>query len=672
MLTRPRGTRLQTIRIRILILCLVGIVGMGLIAGASQYLEIVTARDMGVGGQSQTLASGILEIMMLEEQFINTHSNGLLQNLQSKRQQLRTTAATIGDQAADDNIKTLARQIAATESNHAQIFDEVARNSAVMNKARDELFDRIGKLNTALMSIITAIDKEEKELMAKDKILDSLKNGARRELKDYTSLNNERLMNIIGTLLFMGQADKYQSNKSGHQTRKEDTENNISTIFDGLGSQEYDTTWLQAQKTMQLVPENEEIIFSAWKKNQVSMPKLKQTAVDVQRAAEQIVALTRTNIESSARTGRWISLGVAGLGLISLLILGFFIYRSVSGPLAAAVAMVQDIAQGEGDLTRRLDIKSRDEVGDLAEWFNIFVAKLQGVVGQVAENVMRLTGAATELAAISEEMAAGAQQMSYQSQSVASKTDNIQSTMEEVAASSGNLSDSVSTMAAAVEEMTASVAEISKTAAGSAGAAREAARIGEGTGQLVQALRQSAQEIGQVIGVIEDIADQTKLLALNATIEAARAGEAGKGFAVVASEVKELAGQTALSTEDIRRKVQTIQDHTARATSSIDRIIQVIRQVDELSQTIAAAVEQQSATTNEIARHVSQAAAAASQVSQMTGRTAATNKEVNRTIGDVSNAAEGTAGGADQVQKAAYELSQLAEGLQTLVRQFKI
>ncbi len=174
----------------------------------------------------------------------------------------------------------------------------------------------------------------------------------------------------------------------------------------------------------------------------------------------------------------------------------------------------------------------------------------------------------------------------------------------------------------------------------------------------VAKLGESSAEIGEVIKVITSIAQQTNLLALNATIEAARAGEAGKGFAVVANEVKELAKQTAKATEDISRKITAIQTDTKGAVEAIGTITGVISQINDISGTIATAVEEQSATTNEMTRNVADAAKGSG--------------EITHNIAGVAEAARGTSTSAQESQKAANELAEMATQLQGLVSQFKI
>lgn len=413
--------------------------------------------------------------------------------------------------------------------------------------------------------------------------------------------------------------------------------------------------------------------------NLSELSKKRSVTGDGVSEAARITATTgvEETLNSSSKVARLLSeaariqiIGGILLTLVSLTLI-FLISRSITRPVANTILMIKDIAQGEGDLTSRLSINTKDEIGELASWFNLFVEKLQNVIRQLAENVMHLTSASTELAAISQQMASGAQQMSTQCDTVAKDAGHIQIEMDGVASGTENLSATVNTMATAVEEMTASVAEIARNAGNSAAAARQAAGIVEHAGQVVQGLRQGAQAINNVVEVIMDIADQTKLLALNATIEAARAGESGKGFAVVASEVKQLAGQTSSSSEDIRHKIQSIQDSIGQAAQAVEQIFQVIHQVDSLSQTIAVAVEEQSATTNEIAQNVAMAASSAGQVSQNTTRTATVSRQMTQIITGVSAAAQETSQGAEQVRNASRDLSQLAESLQTVVHQFK-
>jgi methyl-accepting chemotaxis protein len=267
---------------------------------------------------------------------------------------------------------------------------------------------------------------------------------------------------------------------------------------------------------------------------------------------------------------------------------------------------------------------------------------IQRVLKEVGKNSTALASAAGELTAVSQQMASNAEETAAQA-GVAS-------------AAAEQVSRNVSTVAAGSEEMGASIKEIAKSAHEAARVATAAVKVADKTNATVAKLGESSAEIGNVIKVITSIAQQTNLLALNATIEAARAGEAGKGFAVVANEVKELAKQTAKATEDIGRKIDAIQSDTTGAVGAIDQIGKIINQINDIQNTIASAVEEQTATTGEISRNVAEAARGSSEIAQ--------------NVSGVAEAARGTTEGASDTKKAADELSRMAHDLQKLVGQF--
>ena len=262
---------------------------------------------------------------------------------------------------------------------------------------------------------------------------------------------------------------------------------------------------------------------------------------------------------------------------------------------------------------------------------------------EIAQTAQTLATSSEELTALSQQMGSGATETAAQA--------NI------VSAASEQVSKNVQTVSTGTEEMSASIREIAKNANEAAKVATNAVKVAETTNATINLLGESSAEIGKVIKVITSIAQQTNLLALNATIEAARAGEAGKGFAVVANEVKELAKETAKATEDIGQKIEAIQINTKGAVEAIAQIGSVINQINDISNTIASAVEEQTATTNEITRNVAEAAKGTAEIAQ--------------NITAVAHAAKSTSDGAQETQKASNQLSQLAAGLQDLVNRTK-
>ena len=255
---------------------------------------------------------------------------------------------------------------------------------------------------------------------------------------------------------------------------------------------------------------------------------------------------------------------------------------------------------------------------------------------------------ANSLSAASEELEANSQQMVNNAEETSAQAGVVSAAAEQV-------SKNVQTVATGTEEMSASIREIAKSAQDAARVAATGVRAAETTNATISKLGVSSAEIGKVIKVITSIAQQTNLLALNATIEAARAGEAGKGFAVVANEVKELAKETAKATEDISQKIEAIQSDTTSAVAAIGEISEIIAKISDFQNTIASAVEEQTATTNEISRNVAEAAKGSTEIAQ--------------NITGVAQAAKVTMAGANDTQKAAGELSRMAAELQQLANQ---
>ena len=299
-------------------------------------------------------------------------------------------------------------------------------------------------------------------------------------------------------------------------------------------------------------------------------------------------------------------------------------------------------AAAGGDLTREIHVAGEDAIGQMGEGLGGFISELRVSIGGIAENAQTLAGAAEELTAVSTQMSANSEETSSQARVVTKAAEGV--------------SSNVQTVSSGTEEMSSSIREIAQNASNAAKVATDAVTVADETNATVGKLGESSAEIGQVIKVITSIAQQTNLLALNATIEAARAGDAGKGFAVVANEVKELAKETAKATEDISRKIEAIQTDTREAVTAIERIGTIIGEINDIQGTIASAVEEQTATTNEMSRNVSDASRGTSEIAD--------------TIRSVAEAADQTSAGASDVNKSSAGLSEMAARLQDLVSRF--
>lgn len=346
--------------------------------------------------------------------------------------------------------------------------------------------------------------------------------------------------------------------------------------------------------------------------------------------------------------------------------------KSMTRPIFKVVDGLKDVAEGEGDLTARLEVKSKDEVGELAKWFNTFIEKLHEMIKNMAGSADTLNESSSELSSLSEQMSEGAEQMSSKANTVAASGEEMSSNMESMAAAMEEASTNLNVVATSAEQMTSTINEIARNSENARTITGEAVSGAENVSDKVDELGKAAQEIGKVTETITEISEQTNLLALNATIEAARAGEAGKGFAVVANEIKELARQTAEATQEIKERIEGIQNSTSGTISEIGRILKIINNVNEIVSTIATAVEEQSVTTKEIANGVIQASRGIQEVNENVAQSSSVSTGIAKEISEVNQTTSEISTSSSQIRLNAKELSRLALELKDLVSRFKV
>ncbi len=396
-------------------------------------------------------------------------------------------------------------------------------------------------------------------------------------------------------------------------------------------------------------------------------------------------AATRRGSELLASTRVWM-IGALLLIAVAAVVLAELLGRGVSRPLRALARAADAMSHGKIDI--RLEYEGKDELGTVADGLRRSLEAQRGLIHElkrvidataggrldvrardyglegvyaevvgginrtvenlaepiafVGRNAVALAAQATQLNSVSGQMESNARETSERAGVVSAASEEVSKTAQAVAA--------------AVEQMNASIREIAKNASDAAKVASTAVHAAEATNGTIGKLGESGAEIGKVIKVITSIAQQTNLLALNATIEAARAGEAGKGFAVVANEVKELAKETAKATEEISLRIETIQTDTRKAVQAIGQIGSIIGHINDISMTIAGAVEEQTATSSDISRNVAESARG--------------SMEIARNVTTVAMSAQNAVEGASQTQAAATELARTSAGLQQMVARF--
>jgi methyl-accepting chemotaxis protein len=352
-------------------------------------------------------------------------------------------------------------------------------------------------------------------------------------------------------------------------------------------------------------------------------------------------------------------IGISLLAILALsILLALLVSRTVTGPIRAVVDTIRDIAQGEGDLTQRLPIHGKNEIGELSEWFNTFINKLYGIINQVSGSSLQLASSALELQLTSRQMTEGIAQLSSQSTSLATAG-------EEMSATSGDIANNCHHAASNADGASKKAKQGADVVGQSIAIMNTIAERVQNAAKTVDALGVRSEQIGAIIGTIEDIADQTNLLALNAAIEAARAGEQGRGFAVVADEVRALAERTTRATKEIGEMIKAIQKETKDAVTSMEQSVSQVELGTSHAAESGRSLQEILTIINDVNEQISQIATAAEEQT-------ATTREISSNVMNLNDMAQQNDHALHETAIAANDVSRQAEELKGLVGQFRL
>lgn len=663
--------RFSTIRSRILLLLLSAIIGMSVLILFHGQKEKRTATSMTLDRDCRHIQAGMLQILLDEEQFINTGNTGFLDPLFLRQKTLESRIQDLRKKSLPPEAEELVTRMSALFQKHSTVFRETADNLAAINREKESLISALAGMNAGIQTILQTIQAEEVELFMEGEHLHGSKQGMRRELNQLSVALSQNFLNL--QQLFMSEdVDAYETQRDRLSKEIRLRKKNIQAVLGSLQEKSYASQWQKVTLLFDPLETHEKQAFEQWKTLLALVPELRISGLDISEATDSIVLQIQKNHESWSTGATRLSSLLSMAIMAFLCIFGIFIIRVIVRPLRATLTMLRDIAEGEGNLTNRLQVEGKNEISEMAHWFNLFMEKLQELIGKIAANARQLDHSSDALSGLSSSMSGDVGDLSGRSENVTGKARQMRTNMGSVASAMEEASSGTNLIAAAAEEMTATIQEIASSASMAKNGATEAVTQTRQASGKMDTLGEGAREIGKIIEIITEISEQTNLLALNATIEAARAGEAGKGFAVVATEIKELARQTAGATLKIKEQVHAIQTSAMESIREISSISHLIGNVDSMVSSIAAAVEEQSVTTREIAHNVTQVSRGLDEISGTAAENARFSAEILDEIQEVDGSAAQLAASSQQVQSGSQELAALAAELKGLVGRFRI
>lgn len=381
---------------------------------------------------------------------------------------------------------------------------------------------------------------------------------------------------------------------------------------------------------------------------------LKKAKADAVTTFDESLATSQSNVHKSV----WINLVTAGIIITGLGVISFLLISSITGNLNKIILRVKDIASGDADLTKKVNIDSKDEFGQIAHWMNTFIGNLHSIISQMVNLISQVATASEELSSTSGSMAKGAESQTQQTAEIATAMEEMSATVVEVAQNATKTAETVRQTSEIAQE---GGTVVQRTIEGM----NKISVTVHDSEQIIRNLGDSSDKIGEIVKVIQDIADQTNLLALNAAIEAARAGEQGRGFAVVAEEVRKLADRTTKATSEIGEMISTIQQDTGGAVKSMEAgTREVTKGVEEANQAGEA--------LSKIVEMVDSANGMVQQIATAAAEQSTAAEEITGNVERVAGASEEVSTGAMESMSASEDLARLAAELQQMTSSFKL
>ncbi len=656
-----------TIRTKLLLLLLLPILGLLFFSGKqvlSNYTELktlrLTERLVGLSVRTGAVVHELQKERGLSSGYINARGENFKQELAAQRQASDVEIKRLAEylSTAPDAVEAVKAALDAAAQHKERLTDTRSRIDSLSIEGKDS-FAYYTAINYAYLDVVAAVGRNARqpELMRA-----AISSFAFSKVKEEMGKERATLNAVIANNAF--NPETYQRSFSILAAQRSFMEG-----FRKFGSATavalYDAK--EGSEAFKKVEELRTIVFGKGMEGNFGLvPEDWFTAItakiDIMKGIEDSLAqeiLTQAGaLAAAARTTLLLSAVSSAVMAVITLLFSLLIVRSITAPLGSLVAMLQDIAQGQGDLTRRLPEDRRDEFGEVATWFNRFVNNIHSIISQATSTTVQVATASNQLQSTAEQIATAAEEVASQSATVATASEEMSATSNDISRNCSMASD----IANRASEMADNGAQVVQETL--RGMEQIAEKVRE-SAHTVEALGARSDQIGAIVGTIEDIADQTNLLALNAAIEAARAGEQGRGFAVVADEVRALAERTTRATREIGGMIKAIQQETSGAVASMEQGVHEVEKGMDSSRRSGDALQQILEGINEVTMQVHQIATAAEEQTAVTG-------EISTNIHQITDVVQQTANGAHETADAATMLSKLSNDLQGLVGRFKL
>ncbi|MEN8179658.1 MAG: HAMP domain-containing methyl-accepting chemotaxis protein [Pseudomonadota bacterium] len=636
-------------------LLVIGIVLTNFVTQQSQ------SRNMRIVTISQDIAFQSTSSMLLEEQLLKSESAQAATSLADVRKIIESDFNSLKEQPDAEWLEGKLQKIEIQNSAREVLFEELHLNSLDIIKQTEEHLIGITGVKTKIDQLLGLIEDEETVLTMEGEILSAAESALRNSLLELEENLSQKII-AVQRLRFNKRVKAFNADTK-HLIDKNNSEyligmSDIQEFIQSVDNDEYNLGWKNIRSVWVRVIAIEKKIAKAVIKYNELNTQLETSRKQMQTLVASILSNVTQQFEETGKTGKAISAAILLIALALGGVLTVWFSKVVISPIHHTVAMLKDIAQGEGDLTVRLNESEKNELGELAHWFNVFTSKIQQMIAGMGGAINSLTSSAEQLSHVANETSSGLSRQQEQTEQVATAMNEMAATAREVAKNAQEAS-------LGAKKATDEALEGRQVVDDSAVSIQELRSEIVAAVEIVRRLELGSIEIGGVLEVIQNIAEQTNLLALNAAIEAARAGEQGRGFAVVADEVRTLATRTQQSTQEIQKIIEHLQSasteaaqamkrsqekvsdgiqNTTRADTALEKIVSAIGPILDMNTLIASAAEEQSSVA----------------------------EEINRNVVVINDVTLKTAQGADKTADASTEIDQLTSQLKQSMTQFKV